>query len=337
MDSTVSNVTNQVNNLRSSSTGTIIISLIFVGIAVVFIAMVLYWLITRFVQNRRGYTVPETQIPMITTALQQVDTDIPDLANGRRFSLSFWMYIYDLERFKGLYRNVFYIGSDNDNTDTKESLSLTAPLTVTLDDESNKLYIVFSSRYKTKLDNCTAGEVADPDLDGKCPSSVLVLDDMKVPINDPKKKKFAYSVAKRGFSINYIPIQRWVHVAVVVNETVNGGTIQGYLDGELVSIRTNKDNTGVYIGSDETTGTPVTLDVQSITTTLAGNLFVGGSASVQNGTIGYSGLVSKITIYNYDINAKDIYDLYLSGPVTSTMSKFGLYTYGLQSPIKRAG
>ena len=42
-------------------------------------------------------------------------------------------------------------------------------------------------------------------------------------------------------------------------------------------------------------------------------------------------------LFNYDLNANDVYSLYQKGPVDNMLAKVGLPAYGIQSPIYRIG
>jgi len=328
---------NQVKSASSTTTGALVVTILASVVVILLIAFILYWLVTRYVQHRKGVFIQDTYVPVITSALQTFDgSSLPSLDNGRRFTLTFWIYIYDLERFKGVYRNVFYIGNETGNI-TNESQTSSAPVSIVLDDESNKLYVLFGS-------NSVYG-----DLDGYATDASTVASSVKkkfISLDpntddavDARTKKIEYIAAKRGISVDYIPQQRWAHVAIVVNETVNGGFIEAYMDGELVKVNNTKKASNVNLYKSSTGDAPenVKLDLQSMTYTIAGNVFVGGSAAIDDATVGFSGLVSKIGMYNYDLNAKDIYSIYLAGPVFSAMSKIGLAQYGVQSPLKRIG
>lgn len=65
-----------------------------------------------------------------------------------------------------------------------------------------------------------------------------------------------------------------------------------------------------------------------------GNLFVGGNVNDSlNGVTGFSGLISKFVIYNYDLNQNDIYKEYNNGPFNSLLTTLGIGAYGLRNPI----
>jgi hypothetical protein len=50
-------------------------------------------------------------------------------------------------------------------------------------------------------------------------------------------------------------------------------------------------------------------------------------------TTGFSGLISKFVIYNYDLNKNDVYKEYNKGPLGGLLSSIGIPNYGLRNPI----
>jgi hypothetical protein len=118
-----------------------------------------------------------------------------------------------------------------------------------------------------------------------------------------------------GITINYVPTQRWVHVVIVVSD-VNGGSIYSYIDGELADVKTKE------------------IELHELNYENIGNLFVGGSiTNSQINTTGFSGLISKFVIYNYDLNKNDVYKEYNKGPLSGLLSSIGIPNYGLRNPI----
>jgi hypothetical protein len=119
-----------------------------------------------------------------------------------------------------------------------------------------------------------------------------------------------------GITIKYVPIQRWVHIVIVVSD-VNGGIVYTYIDGEL----TEQINAGLKLHE---------LGFEN----KADTLFVGGSISnSQVGASGFSGLLSKFSLYNYDLNKNDIYKEYSKGPLNGLLTSMGIVSYGLRNPI----
>jgi hypothetical protein len=128
------------------------------------------------------------------------------------------------------------------------------------------------------------------------------------------------SESKRcGITIKYVPLQRWVYIVIVVSD-INGGLIYTYIDGELTEMERGKE-TKLFLHEINFETKPETL-------------FVGGniSNSLINAS-GFSGLLSKFTIYNYDLNKNDIYKEYNRGPLNGLLTSMGIVNYGLRNPV----
>jgi hypothetical protein len=283
-----------VDMLKSKVNTPMMIFLI-VGVVITFLtAYVIYWWINRTLNGRKKHMIAETDMPIVGTKLTSFPADaVPSPKNGKRLSFTFWMYLYDVGKYHGVYRHVFHRGDRNGASATPH---------VMLDAEMNKLLISLS----------TEGGV-------DVPSALLTGADVE-------RKKMDWNVAKRGVVIDYIPIQRWVHIAVIFNEEINGGTVTVYVDGDLVKSVDRSVKQNVH-------GQDVQLDLQSADLDKKGNVYIGGTPTDMIGP-GFSGLVSRITFYNYDINIKDVYNSYKQGPLNSLMGKFG---YGVRSPVYRVG
>lgn len=285
----------------TSKRGSFVITAVIAVVAIAFVVLILFWIVNRKVNNRKSHTLQATKVPVVATKFQSFDaTGIPVPGNGKRMSFTFWIYIHDLSKYNGLYKNVLYRG------DAASTVANASPA-VLLDASTNKLHVIFGT------------EKPDP-FDGK-------------KIENPENIN-KYLVATRGVTIDYIPIQRWVHVGIVVNEEVNGGTLSAYLDGELVKIaKTNSDSVVIETRAD---GTKVStaLNIQNMNLDKRGNVYVGGS--MDSAVPGFSGLVSRIAFFNYDLNARDIYNVYQEGPVDGLASKIGA-AYGVRTPVYRLG
>lgn len=115
----------------------------------------------------------------------------------------------------------------------------------------------------------------------------------------------------------YLPMQRWVHIGVVISDNYEGASVSLYMDAQLVSTMTN--------GGTTTTETEQTLKNLKLDTT--GNLIVGGNSPLFPG---FNGLLSKVGIYNYDLNSRDIYNIYSEGPIDGLLASIG---YGVRAPL----
>lgn len=293
MDNVKSQMTEVISNTTKNISGSAF-ALLGVAVVVTFIvAYALYWYITSKLIQKIVYVFPDTKTPKLGSLSHIVNgNDAPFTNNGQRKSLSFWLYIHDITQTTGTTdRHIFHIGNDAtykiDLPASGTSLAVTnapsptASPIVFMDGISNKLYVSF----KNNQDNSVA----------------------------TNRKTLIEDATTNGIVIDYIPIQRWVHVAIVVNENATGGTISGYIDAELVK-------------SEQRNVTNIKLDV-------IGSLYIGGNIS--EGQNGFSGLLSKVTIANFDMNVEDVYKEYKKGPIDNFFARMGLPAYSLRSPIYR--
>lgn len=115
---------------------------------------------------------------------------------------------------------------------------------------------------------------------------------------------------------DYLPLQRWVHIGIVVNDNYSGTTVTLYMDSEIVKSVTNGGDEELKASSNDWN--------ENVDLDKAGSLLVGGDKN------GFNGLVSKVTIHNYDLNSKDIYNSYSEGPIDGLLASLG---YGVRTPV----
>lgn len=281
-----------------TSQTTVVLGLIFVILLCFFVAFGLYLLISQSVFNQSKLVVPGTKVPVVcNTYTKYTIENFNKSGNGKRRSYTFWIYINDLNKYNGSYRHVFHIGDTGDITKASPY--------VFLDKFENKLYVRFAS---TGTDTYTnTGLYPNP-----TPSVQYFAS------NDQKN-----TFIEQGIEIPYVPLQRWVHVAVVINENTNGGTISAYVDGDLSKIVTTSD---IIEGGGS-------VKIRDLDLDRMGDLHVGGGIESESVGIGFSGLISKVTMFNYDLNDRDIYANYNEGPLDGFLASLGLANYGLRSPI----
>lgn len=310
------------------------------------VGVIIYFLFKKLSVKINTYILPESKVPLNGTQYTRLKgTDIPRAYNGRRATISFWIYIHDINKYMGTYRHVLHRGDD--------SVLGASPL-VFLDKASNKLHIRFDD-IKTPTTELSIQKPFDANFKDLPSSSndsgTNVTGTFTGKIND-MKEALNYDLATHGITIDYIPLQRWVHVAVSVNEDVNGGLISAYIDGELVNhVQSNtlyKITTEVTgkltttTAGEATTGGEVTKSIpisitrkyDALNLDKSGDIYVGGDGSSNVGP-GFSGLVAGVVFANYDLNSEDIYKIYLDGPVDNLAAKLGLPAYGVRAPVYR--
>jgi hypothetical protein len=309
---TASNLMSQVSTagqMLQTSNGLLIVGAIISIFVLMVIVLAFYWMINRTINNRKKYVIPETKVPIVASKLQSFDASlVPAPGNGKRVSFTFWIYIHDMNKYQGLYKNVLYRG------DVSSSTATSSPV-VLLDSTTNKMHIMFGT------------EKPDP-YEGKKNNIGIGVNGVSGELS--KEREVKYLVATRGITIDYIPIQRWVHIGIVVNEEINGGAITAY-----VVSRTEADNSVVLQAEGTTLGAVETkLDIQNMNLDKRGNIYIGGST--ESIVQGFSGLLSRLTFYNYDLNVRDMYNSYMEGPVDGLATKIGA-AYGVRTPIYRLG
>lgn len=279
------------------------VSAIFYGlIALLLVAVIvgyfLYYLIVDNVIYQQKILVEGTEVPIICNEMSEFKiTQHLSNSNGKRRTYSFWIYINDINKYKGeQYRHIAHVGENH------KTVVGSSPY-IFLDNISNKIHVRLApdgdSELATTKDNLTG----------------YTLNDL-TELN----KLMLYTGNKRcGFTIEYVPIQRWVHIAFVLTDN-NGGSVHIYVDGELIEIKEKKSDFEFNIAE-------LKLDNK-------GNLFVGGNANDStNGVTGFSGLISKFCMYNYDLNQNDIFKEYNNGPFSGLLTSLGLGAYGIRNPI----
>ena len=327
---TTSDVLDTVKSFSATRTGITILTLI-IGIAVlVLIGLIIYWLIRNNVINRNTYLLAESKVPIVATSLQQLDgTNIPNSGNGKRQTMSFWIYIYNPEYSPGAIKHVLHRGQKSDGP-------LGAGPYVYLDQNSNKLHVLYTTINQADLLKNGTDDYNDLPATGVSTAMTFL----------SNNSKLALAEALHGVTVDYVPVQRWVHISIVTNEAVNGGSFTVYVDGELVKTKNISsqnasialDGTIIPQPASSSTFTPrpdpikPVLNISSLDLDHKGDVYVGGSTSDEMG-IGFSGMVSKIRFSNYDMNAQDVYSEYLNGPIDSLLAKMGLAAYGVRSPI----
>lgn len=312
----------------ATQTGTVVVMLI-IAIALAFLTgYILYYTINKTINKQQSYIIPETKIPILTTQESSFSADsVPNSGNGKRASLSFWIYIYDINKYNGTVRHVLHRGAESDKQGTASPY-------IYLDPSSNKLFVTFAPNNGKLFTNPPNGQDYSALLPSPTPSTLST-------------DQLAFLNATRGISIDYVPLQRWVHIAIIVNEdTTVGGSITAYVDGEFVkSVNSKTVLSSLTVGGQAITASQQAsgsnypapkFNITNVDLDKKGNIYTGGSVGSGVGP-GFSGMVSMVQFFNYDMNANDVYLLYQKGPVDNMLAKLGLPAYGVQSPIYRIG
>lgn len=197
-------------------------------------------------------------------------------ANGQEFTYAFWLFLGDKYETTAHPKVLLHRGSETLTVDSSNPV-------IYLDGQSNKLTVALATTASTN------------------PSSL--------PIDAIKN-----STAYEKLDINYTPLQRWVHVAVSVQDNVS----VLYLDGQLhvVKTLTNTDSSS------------------STNRMLKGTV---GDVHIGDGAYGTYGYITKLEFFNYFMTQTEAQALYEQGPNTGNAftRMLGLSAYGMRTPIYR--
>lgn len=128
-------------------------------------------------------------------------------------------------------------------------------------------------------------------------------------------------------TIDYVPLQRWVHVSFVIDNNI----VTVYLDGEIYSVKSLSEFKAMRKPEFDSSSNPLPLNITF--NTPEGNIYYGKNSNLTNGGNPPSSYFSKLVFYNYAVSSSEIRKIYNKGPLSkSFMSSLGL-NYGVRSPI----
>lgn len=216
-----------------------------------------------------------TNLPYVIPAGKMAVT-----TRGQEFTYSFWIYLSEFYENSMAHKVLFMRGNQSNSFAQIDS---NANPIVMLDKATNSMYFVLST---TAIGTGTTWNVNEITNLGA---------------------QSGYVISK----VDYVPLQRWVHFALVVRD--NTQTI--FMDGDIYTINTTND-------------TKTASGIRPITRGTAGDAIIGDPNTPIKGFLG------KFEFYNYGLSHKQIQSIYKGGPVNkSFLSYMGLGNYGVRSPV----
>ena len=324
---TVSKGADVVKDVKDSY-GIMIVAGLALAVILFILAYYLYVYLTQTIIQKIVYELPDSIIPRKCNVVNRLSgLMIPPNVNGNRNTFMFWIYINDINALAGdELRHVMHIGDET---------TLGSSPAVYLDGMKNRLYIrfakdsdrtgspSFNGRGPTDLqEQLTRGLAYNPASDTTPYKQLLGETTITNPLDAIK-----IDLATHGVVVDYVPLQRWVHIAIVVNETVNRGYISTYLDGEIVAQVTSNDKIALSNGAQ------LSVDFTSINLAKKGDVYVGGDIYNNNISRGFSGLVSRVAIANFDMNGAEIKKVFVKGPIDGIANALGIQGYAVRNPI----
>jgi hypothetical protein len=141
--------------------------------------------------------------------------------------------------------------------------------------------------------------------------------------------------------INYIPIQRWVNVILIIDNEY----VQLLMDGELRKVIDTTDSEKMSINdSYQTVHIDDTCGTKNLTEVCCSKRQIGLSTDPRL-TVGHigtdavmDGYLSKVQLFNYALTIEKAKMIYQSGPLHRTvLSRIGIPAYGIRNPFYKVG
>lgn len=215
---------------------------------------------------------------------------LPAMSVGQEFSVSMWLYLNDFQATSLMKPILCRMPGMPGNR-----LSGANPA-VFLDETTNKLYVAIATNRRPATPKTSFKSLLEKS--GKGASN-----------------NWTYLVA----TIDYVPLQRWVHVVF----TVQDNTLTLYQDGGMYTVASLFD----MVDLTNAVSRPAFA-------ACIGDLTVGNaSSSLGSETTGF---VARAQFFNYSLSAENASRIYHSGPTdTNLLRSLGVPMYGLRSPVYR--
>jgi hypothetical protein len=254
---------------------------IFVILALICIAVLVAFLVMKLKgSNTNGVIVVGEPIKLYNMTQQAIldQSNLPPTINGQQYSFSFWLYLIDFVPTGDGPQMVFMRSNANNSVASASAIAA-------FDGKTNRLNFAIRT-------NLSTGDF-DPNED-------FVTDNGR-----------NYIVA----SIDYFPMQRWVHVVGIVNDNM----FSIYMNNTLYTVANVSDK------ATDSEGRPV---------------FAASLGSIVVGSNGVPSMresrsfITQFKFYNFGVTPGQVSAVYSSGPSSSSFfAKIGLSGYGLRSPI----
>lgn len=298
------------NSLASPSQSIVTIALIVLVTGVSFYVMYhLYKIIMKTDLRTVTLLKDAIKVPQYRKVNINADVPMPSLYNGAEFSYSAWMYIESFNR-TGKPQLVLYNGKGDSFSDAISPVFY-------LDPEYVTLHVLLSTNKGARA-GVHRGSLENLHKYRDCDFVRL--------------------------SVDYVPMQRWVNVTLVVDNEY----VQLFFDGELRKVIdiTDKDLIeNIHSDIQTTTKGPDDLCENDNVCCKPENTCCGKRLMNTNtgkqlyiGKIGtdevFNGYLSKVQFFNYAITVDHAKIIYKSGPLHQSMlGRLGLPMYGLRNPF----
>ena len=233
------------------------------------------------------------------------ESKLPKNINGKEYSYSFWIYVDDLNESSN--HNLIFLktGSSSLSDINFKDTNIIAYI----EKNTNKLKLKFRTANADQNDVTIGVDGTVKGIDGKLNVKGVTQD---ITLNDD----MCYYA---DFSIDYLPLQRWVNISIIVDNNL----ISVFLDGQQKATKVLSE---APVGCDS--------KLTGIISNKSGNIFIGSDP--KNKLQSFRGTISRFIVFNYAITMDHVAAIYKGGSINkSVLGKVGLPLYGVRNPLYR--
>ena len=303
---------NVITRLSSFTGENALVVILILAFALLFIIVIIYISFKIKSSSLKGKNLTHTPLKLdkMAAPYEVPGSMIPTPAVGIEYSFGWWMYIENVDQTGSGGKMIFYRGESGN--------LINANPVVMMDAVTNKLYIVLKSA------NSSLSSSTLPAPSGGAPptyeSDLGNILKYNCFMNKSETTCLPYMNKHVIIPVDYVPLQRWVHVLF----TVDNKLVTVYMDGEIYSVKSVDElrvakNLPENLVFDKTTG----------------SIFVGKNPIVGNGST-MTGYLSRLSFFNYSLSLNDVKSIYAAGPLKrGPLSVLGVNNYGVRNPIYR--
>jgi hypothetical protein len=288
---------------------------IIVGFVVVLFAfiLVIIYILQQIKGNsyKKGGQFIETPVNMTNMdgPIEILGTDLPTQTIGNQFSYSFWIYTNQFTQTGENNKLVFYRGQ-------KDTISTANPI-VMMDANTSKLQFVLKTIGSTLTS--TDANIKYQNLKDIVEQNYFMNTNIK---NDTENSNKHLVI-----TVNSVPLNRWVHYALCVNDNV----ITLFVDGELYAVKTVDNFIQMKPIEYDYRKKPITINTPIDEST--GNVYIGRNPNIA-GKTSIEGYFSKLEVFNHALTTADVSKIYRNSPYSKSLYTVG-GRYGFRTPIYR--
>lgn len=273
-----------LSSVWSSMVGKTNVLLTFTILTLIVIVLVIAYIVWRLVRRDLAMLMlvkSPRKLFNQPTPLTIEGSKMPVTLAGREFGFSMWIYLSDF-KVTTQHKLLFMRATTNGSVRGANPI-------VFLDGSTNRLYVSIATN------------VSRNDADMR-------------DVLDAQKSKYVTA------TVEYLPLQRWVHIAFTVKQQL----LSVFMDGDLYTVENVGDSHGSSSSGKHKSPRPI---------------FAGAKGDLQVGPVGpdtasTTGYIARLAFYNYAPPQRDISASYSQGPSPkNVLSALGLDEYGIRSPV----